>query len=76
MSIYNIPVSWSVYTEFEVEANSLKEAISLANKMEMPMGEYIDGSYEINNEFIESVNELSDEDTKWLNDTDEFLENL
>lgn len=64
---YIIPVSWSMSHEFIVEANSLKEAIEISDRLPLPQGDFIDGSYEINAEVAEEINDnLTSEDREFL----------
>jgi hypothetical protein len=58
--IYKLPVSWEVIATQEVEADSLEEAIMIAEETNLDLpenSEYLDGSYEVNKEIIESVRE-------------------
>lgn len=59
---YRIPVSWEMYGHVEVEADSLEEAISIAESDETPLpdGDYINGSFEVDYEIAE--NDYPDED--------------
>ncbi len=68
MHRYIIPVWWSMCADFEVEANNLKEAIQ---KVEDDSdhwqldGEYIDGSFTVNIECAEELNnERYDDDSE------------
>lgn len=59
---YFIPVTWAMYGEYMVKADSLEMAIKMVENAEspydeLPYGEYIDGSFEINKDMIEEVNE-------------------
>jgi len=38
---YRIPVSWEVYGHYEVEAESLQDAIDQTGEMCLPSGEYV-----------------------------------
>ena len=44
---YKIPVVWSMIGTQIVEADSLEEAIELAENLNLPEGTYIEGSFEI-----------------------------
>lgn len=56
MKEYRIPCVWTMYGYEKVRANSLKEAIELAEKaFGLPDGEYIDGSFEIDMEGVEEL---------------------
>jgi hypothetical protein len=50
-------VSWEVYGSFEIEANSLEDAIEIAENSCLPLnGEYIEGSFLIDHEVIAEHN--------------------
>ena len=56
---YEIPCSWEVYGTMEVEANSLEEAIELAERDDSPMpdaSDYVDGSFEVDRDVAEEIN--------------------
>jgi len=55
MKVYRIACDWSVYSTMFVKANSLEEAKIKAMEDEpLPMdGNFIDGSFEINEEMTE-----------------------
>ena len=56
---YEIPCSWEVYGTLEVEANSLEEAIKLAERDDSPMpddSDYVDGSFEVDRDVAEEMN--------------------
>ena len=57
---YEIPCSWEVYGTMEVKANSLEEAIELAEKDDYPMPDapdYVDGSFQVDRDIAEEINE-------------------
>jgi len=55
--LYRIPVSWTVMATMEVEAASLDEAIEKADNMSLPTDpEYVEGSFQIDHEFIPALN--------------------
>ena len=57
MKTYKIPVSWEVYGCLEIQANSLDEAIEMAEDSALPQnGEYIEGSFSIDHEVIPEHN--------------------
>ena len=61
-NLYKIPVTWEVYDTIEVQGNSLEEALQWAEEYqdEIPLGdepEYLDGSYQIDKEFAEDLNQ-------------------
>ena len=56
---YEIPCSWEVYGTMEVEANSLEEAITLAERDDSPMpdaSDYVDGSFEVDRDIAKEIN--------------------
>jgi hypothetical protein len=53
---YIIPVQWMMSDEFEVEAYSLEEAIEIAKRMPLTRGEYVDDSFEINEDLLLILN--------------------
>jgi len=56
--IYKLPVSWEVIATQEVEANSLEEAIMIAEETNLDLpenSEYLDGSYEVNRELVYAI---------------------
>jgi hypothetical protein len=62
MKTYRIPVYWTMYDTMEVEANSLKEAISLAiDTLPLPNGEFVDGSFTVE---METLNEIYPEEIR------------
>lgn len=60
---YKIPCSWQVYGYMDIEADSLDEAISIAedDSTPLPDGNYVDGSFEIDNNMIEFTQFLNNE---------------
>jgi hypothetical protein len=54
MGVYRIPCSWEMYGVMLIEAGSLEEAIEVAEDegTELPDGDYIDGSFSVDNELI------------------------
>ena len=52
---YGIPVRWQMQTILNVNAMSLEKAIKIVNTCEydLPEGEYVEGSYEIDYERLE-----------------------
>ena len=56
MKNYKIPVSWEMYAWIDIQANSLKEAIKIAesDNTPLPKGEYVDGSFDVDKEIIEN----------------------
>ena len=49
---YNIPCSWEMYGTMEIIADSLKDAIYKANNRGIPDGEYVSGSFLIDDDCI------------------------
>jgi hypothetical protein len=49
---YKIPVTWQMFDYVLVEADSLKEAIEQAYDFPLTPGEYIDGSFNIDEETL------------------------
>ena len=50
MKTWNIPVSWEVVGMVEIQAATLEKAIELArtdDSIELPYGEYVDGSFDV-----------------------------
>ena len=51
---FRVACDWSVYGIMEIEANSLKEAVEIAEDYSLPTDtEYIDGSFEINEDITQ-----------------------
>ena len=50
MKIWNIPVSWEVVGMVEIQAPTLEKTIEIArtdDSIELPYGEYMDGSFDV-----------------------------
>lgn len=65
MNKYRIPVTWEMFGAIEVEAESLEEAIKLAENDDQclpPDGEYVDGSWVVDSEFAEFLENLDKDD--------------
>ena len=63
MPKFTIPVWWSLACDMEVEADNLQEAIRKVERQEIPwpddsQGEYIDGSFTVNVECAETLENL------------------
>lgn len=57
MKKYKIAVSWGMSAELEIEADSLQSAIDeVYDDPDLPQGEYISCSFEVNEEFTEYLN--------------------
>ena len=57
---YEIPCSWEVYGTVEVAANSLDAAIEKVEEEGFPLpsrSSYVDGSFEVDREIAEELNE-------------------
>jgi hypothetical protein len=66
---YKIPVYWTMSDTMEVEADSLKEAISKAiDILPLPDGCYVDGSFTVE---MDTLNELYPEEVR-----DEKINNI
>jgi len=60
MKTYKVAVTWEVCGEVEVVANNLKAALKKARKddtIPLPEGNYIDGSFEVDEEMSRYLNE-------------------
>ena len=58
MKTFNIPCTWSMSGMMIIEANTLKEAVDLAEKHEpLPDGEYMSDSFEVAYEALHHYNE-------------------
>ena len=53
---YVIPVQWMMSDDIEVEAYSLEEAIEIVKRMPLTRGEYVDDSFEINEDLLLMLN--------------------
>lgn len=71
--IYEIPCSWTMYGNVQIRAESMEEAVSIAesDETELPKGgSYVDGSFEIDHEMLNDhylcpecgLEEIDDED--------------
>jgi len=58
---YKIPVYWTMFDTMEVEAESLKEAMETIDKMLIPEGIYVDGSFTIE---MDTLNEIYPEEIR------------
>ena len=59
---YKIPVYWTMFDTMEVEAESLKEAVSTAiDVLPLPKGLYVDGSFTVE---MDTLNELYPEEIR------------
>jgi len=50
---YRVPCTWENYGILYVEAESAEQARIIADEMPLPSGDYVDGSWEINEEMFE-----------------------
>jgi hypothetical protein len=55
MKEYIIPCSWKVRNNFRVKAESLEEAIRIAEEIDLPKGKYVDESFEVEESKIHIV---------------------
>lgn len=63
MKTYKIPCTWQMYGYHHIEAENIKEALQKAEDSNLPEnGEYIESSFEIDNEIIPFYNELTEEE--------------
>ena len=64
MRKYHIPCSWQVYGRADVEANSLEEAIRIAEDDDFPLpeGDYVDASFEVDRELAMELDENKEEE--------------
>ena len=61
---YKIPVYWTMYDTMEVEADSLREAVSKAiDVLPLPDGGYVDGSFTVEMDTLQEIypEEIRDE---------------
>jgi hypothetical protein len=57
MNTYRIPCTWTVAATMEIQANSLEEAIEIANEAPLPTDtDYIEDTFEVNNQIIPYLN--------------------
>lgn len=57
LKTYTIPVSWTMIADMKIEAESLDEAIIIAEEDDLPTNaEYLDSSFEINHEVAIELN--------------------
>lgn len=70
MPTYKIPVYYQMYGYYDIEAESLKEAMEQADEQCLPPdADYVDGSFVIETELIPEVNDegtLTPDDLKYL----------
>lgn len=53
---YKVPCVWEMYGWYEIEAHSMEEAIAdVTHRGGLPEGEFIEGSFAIDHEYIEEV---------------------
>lgn len=63
MNTYKIPCIWRMYGMYHIKANSLQEALQLADDAELPTDkDYLDGSFEIDTYMLPYYNKLSEEE--------------
>jgi len=56
MKTWKISCTWEMYGTVLVEADTLEEAIKLADEGGLPPGSYVDGSFETDEEMSELLN--------------------
>ena len=61
MKTYKIPCTWQMYGFYHIEAENIKEALQIAEDSNLPEGEYIEGSFEIDLDMIRFHNQLDEE---------------
>ena len=54
--VYKVFVEWIMVGEYDIEASSLEEAIDIANDQDLPDGEYLSDSFEVNEELTRDMN--------------------
>lgn len=50
--LYNLPCSWREFGRLLIGADSLEEAIASADEAPLPKGEYAEGSFQIDEDFL------------------------
>jgi hypothetical protein len=57
---FKIPCSWAVYGNIFIKAENLEEAIEKVTSdfhiNDVPVGNYMDGSFEIDSEYVDEMN--------------------
>jgi len=59
MPTYKIACTWQVYGELEIDANTLEQAIEIAEDGTTALPDtdgYVDGSFEVDHELSEEIN--------------------
>ena len=59
MANFKVAVSWSLFGEMNIEAETLEDAIKIAEEdteIPLPDGEYIDGSFMVDPEMSKELN--------------------
>ena len=63
MKTFKIPCTWQMYGYYHIEADNLKEALQKAEDSNLPTdADYVECSFEIDNELIPFYNELTEEE--------------
>lgn len=57
MKTYEIPVVWSMIGKHIITANSLDEAIEIAEDLNLPEGTYLEGSFEVDDVVYDEYDE-------------------
>ena len=61
MNTYKIPCAWQMYGSYEIQANSIEEAIQKAKDAPLPeTSEFLEGSFEIDYDEVIVENDLTD----------------
>ena len=61
MKKFKIPCTWQMYGFYHIEAENLSEALQKAEDSNLPTdADYVDCSFEIDNELIPFYNELTE----------------
>lgn len=67
MKTFKIPCTWQMYGYYHIEANDLKEALQKADDSNLPTdADYVECSFEIDNELIPFYNELTEEEKEFI----------
>lgn len=58
---YRVPVIWQMCRTLDITASSLEDAIEVANELPITTGQYVDDSFEIEEELIECLEDVKSE---------------
>jgi hypothetical protein len=56
MPKYRIPFAWSMFAIVEVEAENVDDAIQQVEDANLPEGSYVEGSFEIDHDYLHCLN--------------------